>query len=76
MIVALFSALAGILTISFENMGVVGIDFSSWLYFATLLLIVVSGTAAYIYLNNFFNPLKRKYELMIKDLKDLLLIKY
>lgn len=76
MIVALFSTLAGILTISFENMGVVGIDFSSWLYFATLLLIVVSGTAAYIYLNNFFNPLKRKYELMIKDLKDLLLIKY
>lgn len=76
MIVALFSALAGILTISFENMGVVGIDFSSRLYFATLLLIVVSGTGAYIYLNNFFNPLKRKYELMIKDLKDLLLIKY
>ena len=64
------------LTISFENMGVIGIDFTNWLYVATFLLVFVATAGIWIYSYTFFDTLKRKYELMIKDLKDLLLLKY
>lgn len=75
-ILTIFSAFAGVLTISFENMGVIGIDFINWLYVATILLIFVAAAGIWIYSYTFFDTLKRKYELMIKDLKDLLLLKY
>ena len=75
-ILAIFSAFAGGLTISFENMGVIGIDFINWLYAATILLVFVAAAGIWIYSYTFFDTLKRKYELMIKDLKDLLLLKY
>ena len=57
-------------------MGVIGIDFISWLYVATILLVFVAAAGIWIYSYTFFDTLKRKYELMIKDLKDLLLLKY
>ena len=72
-ILTVFSAFAGVLTISFENMGVIGIDFISWLYVATILLVFVAAAGIWIYSYTFFDTLKRKYELMIKDL---LLLKY
>lgn len=75
-ILTIFSAFAGVLTISFDNMGVIGIDFISWLYVATILLVFVAAAGIWIYSYTFFDTLKRKYELMIKDLKDLLLLKY
>lgn len=75
-ILTIFSAFAGVLTISFENMGVIGIDFINWLYVATILLVFVAAAGIWIYSYTFFDTLKRKYELMIKDLKDLLLLKY
>jgi glucan phosphoethanolaminetransferase (alkaline phosphatase superfamily) len=75
-ILTIFSVFAGVLTISFENMGLIGIDFVSWLYLATILLIFVSAAGIWIYSYKYFDSFKRKYELMIKDLKELLLIKY
>lgn len=75
-ILTIFSAFAGVLTISFENMGVIGIDFTNWLYVATFLLVFVAAAGIWIYSYTFFDTLKRKYELMTKDLKDLLLLKY
>ena len=75
-ILTIFSAFAGVLTISFENMGVIGIDFTNWLYVATYLLVFVATAGIWIYSYTFFDTLKRKYELMIKDLKELLLLKY
>lgn len=75
-ILTIFSAFAGVLTISFENMGVIGVDFINWLYVATILLVFVAAAGIWIYSYTFFDTLKRKYELMIKDLKDLLLLKY
>lgn len=75
-ILTIFSAFAGVFTISFENKGVVGIDFTNWLYVATFLLVFVAAAGIWIYSYTFFDTLKRKYELMIKDLKDLLLLKY
>ena len=72
-ILTIFSAFAGVLTISFENMGVICIDFTNWLYVATFLLVFVAAAGIWIYSYTFFDTLKRKYELMIKDL---LLLKY
>lgn len=40
-ILTIFSVFAGVLTISFENMGVIGIDFTNWLYVATFLLVLL-----------------------------------
>lgn len=75
-ILTIFSAFAAVLTISFENIGVIGIDFIDWLYVATILLVFVAAAGIWIYSYTFFDTLKRKYELMINDLKDLLLLKY
>ena len=75
-ILTIFSAFAGVLAISFENMGLIGIDFTNWIYFATFLLVFVAAASIWIYSYTYFDSLKRKYEMMIKDLKELLLIKY
>ena len=70
------SAVAGILTISFENMVKIGINFSSWLYLAAILLIFTSIGGLWIYAYKYFESLKVKYESLIKDLKDVFLMKY
>lgn len=75
-IVTMLSVFAGILTISFENMGLIGLDFSSWIYVATILLIFVFIASVWIYSYTYVDSLKEKYEMMIKDLKELLLLKY
>ena len=75
-IVAICSALAGVLTISFENMEQIGISFNSWIYLAVLLISFAALATLIIYSNTFLDTLKVKYEMLIKDLKELLLIKY
>lgn len=75
-ILAIFSAFAGALTISFENIGNIGITLINWIYLATFLLIFVAVLGGWIYSYNLLDTMKRKYELMMKDLKELLLIKY
>ncbi len=75
-ILTIFSAFAGVLAISFENMGLIGIDFTNWMYIATFLLVFVAAASIWIYSYTYFDSLKRKYEMMIKDIKGLLLIKF
>ena len=75
-IVTILSVFAGVLSISFVNMEIIGLDFASWLYIAVFLLVLVGCAGIWIYSYTFFDSLKKKYEIMIKDLKDLLLIKY
>lgn len=75
-ILAIFSAFAGVLAISFENMGLIGIDFVNWIYLAAFLLVFVAAAGIYIYSYTFFDSLKRRYEMMVKDLKELLLMEY
>lgn len=72
----IFSALGGVLVVSFENMGLIGIDFTSWIYLAAILLILGAVVGIWIYSYMLFDSAKRKYEIMIKDLKELMLIKY
>lgn len=71
-----FSACAGILTISFQNLGILGINFNAWILLAVLLLMFVVLITGWIYIYKYFEPLKGSYEMMIRDLKELLLIKY
>lgn len=75
-VLTLFTALGGILSISFSNMDIIGIDFSSWLYFAIVLIIYVTTASVCMYVFKYFDTLKKKYEVMLKDLRDLLLMKY
>lgn len=72
----LFSVLSGVLTISFENMGVMGLDFVSWLCLAMLLLLLVALISMCIHFCACFDTVKVKYEIMINDLKQLLVYKY
>ena len=75
-ILTILSAYAGVLAISFENMGLIGIDFSGWIYLATLLLVFVAAVSIWIYSKKYFDSLKTKYEMMIKDLMELKVIYY
>lgn len=75
-ILIILSAFAGLLTISFENMGKMGLDFSSWLCLAAILLTFVVVACIWIYVYKYFDALKWKYEIMIENLKGLLMIKY
>lgn len=70
------SAFIGILTFSFENMSVLGMSLNSWIYLATILFVFVVAIESLIYLYTFYNPLRIQYEMMIKDLKELLLIEF
>lgn len=75
-IISLFSTVAGFLTISFQNMGIIGISFLNWLYLASFILLFTTMTVICIYSSNICITLKKSYEMMIKDLKELLLLKY
>lgn len=75
-ILTILSAFSGVLVISFENMGLIGIDFINWMSIAIVLLIFIVGASVWIYSYRYFDTLKGKYEMMIKDLKELLLIIY
>lgn len=75
-IYTLFSALAGTLSISFVNLDILGIDFTVWVFFATFLLLFIGAVGLWIYSCSYFESTKKKYEIMIRDLEDLKLLKY
>lgn len=75
-IVTLFSALSGILSISFSNLDKIDIGLEQWIYFAVFLLVFISSACGLIHLDNYLDSLKQKYNSMINDLEDLLLLKY
>lgn len=75
-ILAICSSLGSVLSISFQNMGAMGIDFNSWICIAVFLSIFLGIGGIWIYSYKFFDPLKKNYEMMVKDLKDLLLMKF
>lgn len=75
-IYTLFSALAGALSISFVNLDIIGIGFTSWLVLATFISLFVGTVGIWIHSCTYFNSTKKKYEMMIQDLEDLELLKY
>ena len=75
-IYTLFSALAGTLSISFVNLDILGIDFTMWVFFATFLLLFIGAVGLWIYSCSYLESTKKKYEIMIRDLEDLKLLKY
>lgn len=75
-IATILTAFAGVLSISFQNMGLIGIDFINWMYLAIILLTIMLVVIFGINVDIYFDPLKKKYEIMVRDLKELLLLKY
>lgn len=70
-ILTLFSALSGILSISFLNLTTIGIDFYIWLYIAIFLFICIDFASVLIYCGKYFNSLKNKYESILCYLNDI-----
>ena len=75
-IVSLLSILSSVLIVSFTNMGLIGVDFAGWLFLAILFSICIAVSCIWVYSFTYTDSLKKEYEIMIKDLTDLLLIKY
>ena len=75
-IVAFFSACASVLALSFENMETIGINFNNWIFwtFTGILFVATASIAIYIIFPS--GNLKNKYELMIRDLREMILLKY
>lgn len=75
-LLTILSFSAGILSISFQNMGVIGINFSGWIFLSTIFLLIIAAISVWIYFFPCFDSLEKKYNIMIKDLKELVLMKY
>ena len=75
-IFTIMTVFAGVLVTSLENMGVIGINFVHWLYIATFLFVFVAAAVIFIYAISYLDVQKAKYEMMIKDLKILILLNY
>lgn len=72
----ILTGVSGVLSISFANMDKIGIDFSGWVYLATVVSLLVVAGGSWVYFCSYFDPIKKKYESMIKDLRDMQLMKY
>lgn len=76
LILTLFSGFAGILSVSFSNLDIIGLDFNSWIYLVAVMLIFIGGIGLWLYSFKYFDTIKKKYTYMIKDLEDLIFKKY
>lgn len=76
MITRVVSAIAGILTCLLQNISAIEMSFNSWIYLVAIWLIFAVAIEILKCIYTFCNPLRREYEIMIKDLKELLLMEY
>lgn len=74
-ILTIGTIVASILTISFQNMGLLGVDLAGWALLASMLIMVAFIIIIAIYIDS-YNSMKRKYENMIRDLKNVILLEY
>ncbi len=72
LIVAIYSIVVSMLTVSLENMEIINLQFTDWLNLTVILLIIIMFAVVLIY----FDTYKTKYELMIENLKELIILKY
>lgn len=70
------SVFASTLTISFENMNIIGLNFNGWIRIAVILVMVVFAECIWLWLVSNLDLTKEKYEMMINDLNGLLLTRY
>lgn len=72
----IIAAFAGLLSVSFANLEIIGINFLTWVVLAMFLLLLVVLVSLWIYCYKYFSLLKFDYEMMIQDLEDLKFYKY
>lgn len=70
------AAIAGILTCLFQNISAIEMGFNSGIYLVATWIIFAVAIEILKCIYTFCNPLRREYEIMIKDLKELLLMEY
>ena len=70
-ILTIFSVFAGICSITFTNLVVMGISFVEWLAVVLIILFLVLIVAFAIYTDILFDTIKKDYLGMIKDLEEL-----
>ena len=70
-VLTIFSVFAGICSITFTNLAVMGISFIQWLAVVIILLSLVFVVAFVIYTDILFDTIKKDYLGMIKDLEEL-----
>lgn len=75
-IIGLFSALSGILSISLSNLETIGLDFYKWVFLAIILLISVISASVFIHMEKYIDSSKQKHQMMVNDLTFLILYKY
>lgn len=75
-IIALFTGLSTILSVSFANMEKIGLDFMNWIYISAVLIIFVCILSIVIYNLKHYDSLRRKYNNIISDLESLIIYKY
>ena len=68
-IVFLFSALSGILSITFTNMELMSIDFSGWVHFALSVVVGFILAIIIVYYLQILDSVSYKYENLIADLE-------
>lgn len=71
-----FSVLAGMLSILFVNLDIIGIDFTTWIYFVIILILFIFDAGAVIFLFSYIDTTKENYQMMIKKLRGVLLMKF
>lgn len=73
---AILSFLAGVLSISLNNSDKLGINYEVWLFLIIMVSLFVSLVFLLLFSFTFFDKQKNDYKMMVKDLKELLLLKY
>ncbi len=69
--ITIFSVYAGICSISFTNMAIMGINFTEWIALVITVLIFICIMAGIAYIDIFFDTIRKEYLGMIKDLEEL-----
>lgn len=70
------SGYAGVMSISFANMSDVGLTLDVWIGIAVIISLYAVAIASAVYVPEIFDSTKKKYTRMVKDLNDILLIRY
>lgn len=76
LIFTIFSGFVGVLSISFSNLDVIGMNFIDWMNLAAFMIIIIGVIGVCLYSLKYIDTLQKKYKNILLDLEDVKLIKY
>lgn len=75
-IISLLSGFSAVVALTIENLSEIGVGIKTWLIWASVAFFFIALFALWLYSAKYFETLKRKYEMMVDDLQDLLFLEY